>query len=117
MFKKPVCRLRLGSRLARLRDLRLRPRIKIPGNFQEPPIQAPVSQIDASKFGFRPILSALFGGRHHRRHHPVTETFSRPPIERIYEYPFDGGSAAVAAVLPSSSLRFAHLYPIRGPVA
>src|SRR2546422_3957255 len=116
MFKKRVYRLSAGSRLARLRDLALRTRIKTPSDLQQPPIQAPVSQINAPKLGFGPVLRVPFGDDRNPGRHSFTEPFPCLSIQRIHEYPFDGRSAAVRWVLPSSSLRFAYLDPIRRPV-
>ena len=116
MFKKPVCRLGPGSRLARLRDLGLRTRIKIASDLQQPPIQAPISQLNAPELGFGPVFRVPFGDHPNPGRRSFTEPFSRLSIQRIHEYPFDRRSAAVRWVLPSSSLRFAHRNPIRRPV-
>src|SRR5437867_11925827 len=116
MFKKPVCRLGPGSRLARLRDLGLRTRIKIASDLQQPPIQAPISQLNAPELGFGPVFRVPFGDHPNPGRRSFTEPFSRLSIARVHEYPFITRSASDHWVLRSLSLRCAHRHPIARPV-
>ncbi len=65
MPKETIRRFRLRPALAGLRDLRLRARIKIARNCQQPSLQPTVRQIDRAKFLLRPIPRRyrLTGGR------------------------------------------------------
>src|ERR1051325_9984367 len=101
MPEKPVRRLRSGSCLTCLWNLRLRTRIEITRDFDRPPVQAPVSQIHCSKLGLGPVFGVRWTNRQLRRCRSFTEPLPCPSIESIQEDSFDGTLAAVRGVLPS----------------
>src|ERR1041385_338253 len=116
MFKESIRRLSPGSALTGLRNLGLRPCIKISRDLYQSPVQATISQIGASELAVGPIPRCCCVARNYGRHRKFTKPFSRPRLQRIHEYPFDGRSTAVRSVAPSTSLRLSPLHPIGGPV-
>jgi hypothetical protein len=56
MFTESIGRLRFRPGLACLGDLRLRPRVKIPRQYQQPSVQTLVPQLNFTKLDLCPIL-------------------------------------------------------------
>src|SRR5207344_855204 len=110
---------RFGFRpaLTRFRDLRLRPRVKIACDHQQPPVE-PLVQTGPAELLLRPILGRRpgrrrrwrFGGGH-------TELLPRLPMQLIDPDALDRGRPVVIPVLTASPLGLPNFFPIRRPVA
>src|SRR5262245_36817741 len=116
MLKKSICRLGPCPTLTRLWNLRLRPRIKVASDVQEPLMKTAVTELNATKLLFGPIRCCrprLWRG--YRLAVGFAQSLPGFRLQSIYEDPLHRRRLLMLGVLPASALSLSDLQPIRRP--